>query len=216
MISIFPISNGSQIISNEDFVEKILPALSEYFPLNNDDVLVVSSLAISLAQGNVVSYKNLTEKNAIIEGESKRIIRSRPDIKISETIHGFICEDAGVQKKYKSDNELVLLPIDIDKAAHSVRLGLKNQTGYDCPVIVSGNFHRPFRLGEVGVALGISGLNALNENGITCDSIASAAELTMDYSNNIYCTLVRGMPISYKGNSKGKDIIRPIIEELFL
>lgn len=209
MISIYPLDTSSVIQTGDDLAQNIIQSLEEFFPLTNTDVIIFSSLAISIVQGNIVKSKNDHEKSKVIEQESKRILRVRDDIRIIETRHGFICENGGVVAI--SEAELLLLPLDPDKAAHSLRQALLNKTGFDIPVVISASFYRPFRKGKVSVAIGLSGLKS---DDAYCDELASASSLA-SVDSPCYAFLIRGIGEKHLGNGRAKDLITPSQEELF-
>ena len=204
MFSAYPISFGSNIQYKDDVAEKILPSLEKYFPLKKNDVLVVDSKIISHVQGNLIEFKNEEEKDKIIKEQAKRILRKSDSGLISETSHGFILEDAGI---IEDGNYLITLPLDVDKAANSLRLTLLNMTGFDVPFVISTNAYRPFRNFKVQIAIGISGL--ATESSFP-DSIANLNKVL-----DSEMVLVRDIDKKYLGNGRAKDLITSAQDELF-
>jgi coenzyme F420-0:L-glutamate ligase/coenzyme F420-1:gamma-L-glutamate ligase len=145
--------------------------------LDDGDILVVAETLISKAEGNFIDLESmvpstkameLAEKTgkdpklveAIIQ-ESTEIIRVGPDFIVSETKHGFICANAGIDESNVDEGKATPMPINPDKSALQLRNNLENSTQKDLAVIISDTQGRPFREGAVGVAIGVSGINSL-------------------------------------------------------
>lgn len=145
--------------------------------LDDGDILVVAETLISKAEGNFIDLESMvpstkamelaekTGKNpklveAIIQ-ESNEIIRVGPDFIVSETKHGFICANAGIDESNVDEGKATPMPINPDKSALQLRNNLENSTQKDLAVIISDTQGRPFREGAVGVAIGVSGINSL-------------------------------------------------------
>ena len=142
MISIHALEASSTLASGEDLTQRIFDSLQNFFPLSDTDTIIFTSKAVSIVQNNIVQFKDEAEKQKIISKETKRILRDRHGEKITETHHGFICANAGVE--ILSEDKLLLLPLDPDKAAHSLRMALLNATSFDIPIVISSTFYRPF------------------------------------------------------------------------
>jgi coenzyme F420-0:L-glutamate ligase/coenzyme F420-1:gamma-L-glutamate ligase len=178
---------------------------------------------------------NIPEKTpeliqAIID-ESKEIIKKEHVI-IVETNHGFICANAGIDKSnVNGEDNVTLLPKDSDKEAEKVRVLLKKMTGKNIAVIISDSFGRPFRRGAVGVAIGISGIDALlDKRGSKdlfgkilqstiigqIDSLASAAQLIMgEADEGLPVVIIRGYKYKFSETASVKEIIREKSDDLF-
>lgn len=230
MISVIGIDGIGKITSGDRLHEIISERVNEYLPLTESDCLVVASKVVAKAQGRVHVLEDGERKSDVIIKESRRVIRHRGNLLIAETNDGFICANAGIDESNTEAGTLVLLPYDADSAAHKIRKGIEALTGSDCAVVISDTFGRPFRMGETNVALGYSGLQSfadlrgtkdlfgreLNSTMIAiADEIASAAELVMHKSSGICVALVRGLPRSYRGEGKAKDLVRPAQDDLF-
>ena len=141
MLAIYPIATNQSLKPGIDLAQTVSLTIPEdLFPLTEKDVFIFSSISISMAQCNIAEYENQQEKSRIIENESIRYLRIIKDRKITETIHGLISENSGVLEF--DEKNLILLPRDIDKAAHSLRNALKHLNGYDIPVIINGDIFR--------------------------------------------------------------------------
>src|SRR4029079_3987022 len=148
----------------------------------------------------------LDARRALVESESVRIVRRRGDLIISETAHGFVCANAGVDLSNVEQGWAALLPVDSDRSAKHVRDALRARTGIEVAVIVSDTFGRPWRHGLTDVAIGVSGIAAVLDLRDTedalgrtlhvtevaiADEVASAAELVMGKSAGIPAAIVR-------------------------
>ena len=164
----------------------------------------------------------------VVLDESVRVLRSHR-VLITETPHGFVCANSGVDhSNIPGDDVLTLLPKDPDGSADRLRRSLRELAGVDVGVIISDTFGRPWRLGIVNVALGIAGLPALvdlrgtvDDTGkplhatvlAVVDDIAAAAGLVMGKTERTPVVIVRGLQI--EGGGRGKDLVRPAVEDLF-
>ena len=137
-----------------------------------------------------------------------RILRRRGDLIISETKHGFVCANAGIDLSNVEQGYAALLPEDTDRSARRIRDGLRGKAGVDVGVIVSDTFGRTWRRGVTDVAIGCAGIAAVvdlrgttdalgREMQVTevavVDEIAAAAELVMGKSTGIPVAVVRGL-----------------------
>jgi len=230
MISIVPILGIGKISPGDDLAKIFASKLGEHKPINETDCIVVASKVVAKARDRVVHFSTQQEKQQIIEQESYRVLRKRNDLIISETHHGFICVNAGIDESNTEKDTLVLLPKDLDSAANAIRKSVFAEFDIDVGVIIAGSLGRPFRKVKTNVALGIAGIRSfVNLEGTSdfygrtiksssiaiADEIASAAELVMHKSDGICMALVRGLPSSYRGDGKGSDIIRQPSEDLF-
>ena len=209
------------------------------------DILVVAQKIISKAEGNVVSLTTLKpsakaeelarplKKDAraveLVLRESRRILRSER-VLITETHHGFVCANAGIDhSNVPGEENVALLPRDPDGSAEKLAAELRKETGKRIAVIISDTFGRPWRLGLTNVAIGASGLpvlldlrGTLDREGkpltatvlAVADELAAAAGLLMGKSQGTPVVLIRGY--QYKPASEtAASIIRPASEDLF-
>jgi coenzyme F420-0:L-glutamate ligase / coenzyme F420-1:gamma-L-glutamate ligase len=167
----------------------------------------------------------------LILQESRKIIRVFDRTIITETFHGFICANAGIDQSNvsKSKNRVLLLPKDPDKSADSIRKEIYEKTRKNVAVLITDTFGRPFRMGQTNVAIGIAGINPLkNYKGkrdmfgkimkvteiAIVDEIAGAAELVMGKSQGIPVAIVRNAIYS-KHHSSIKKIVREETRDIF-
>jgi coenzyme F420-0:L-glutamate ligase/coenzyme F420-1:gamma-L-glutamate ligase len=172
-----------------------------------------------------------SERLRLIERESVRVLRRRDELVISETAHGFVCANAGVDLSNVDDGVAALLPVDADRSARHIRDALAARAGLTLAVVVSDTFGRPWRRGLVDVALGCAGVAAIvdlrgtaDTRGRTlqatevaiADELASAAELVMGKDRDVPVAVVRGVDASWlREGSVGDEIVRPHGEDLF-
>jgi len=199
----------------------------------NGDVLVVTQKIVSKAEGRLVDVDpdDPLSHKAVVEAESVRIIRRRGDLIMSETRHGFVCANAGVDLSNVERGQAALLPIDSDRSARKIRDGLRARLGVEVGVIVSDTFGRAWRRGVVDVAIGVAGVAGIvdlrgTEDALgrtlmvtevcVADEIASAAELVMGKSAGVPVAIVRGVdPAWLREGSVAAEIVRPHGEDLF-
>jgi len=181
IINIIPILNLPIIKERDDLGKLICEAADKQgTPLENGDILIVTHVVVSRAEGNVVNLDNVIPsefaKNlaaqynrdpALIEvvlRESKSIIRMGGGHIIAETKHGFICANAGVDKSnVPGERNVALLPRDPDESARRIRQRIKSLTGNDVAVIISDTHGRALRRGEINVAIGIAGMKPIRD-----------------------------------------------------
>lgn len=201
-------------------------------PLADGDVLVVTQKIVSKAEGRMVEIDptdSLSHKS-LVEEEAVRIVRRRGDLIITETRHGFICANSGVDLSNVERGWAALLPVDSDRSARRIRDIVQARLGVDVGVIVSDTFGRPWRRGLTDVAIGVAGIAAVVDLRGTpdalgrtmqvtevcvADEIASAAELVMGKSTGIPVAVVRGIDPSWMRPSSITEIVRPANEDLF-
>jgi coenzyme F420-0:L-glutamate ligase / coenzyme F420-1:gamma-L-glutamate ligase len=194
--------------------------------LANGDVLVVAHKVVSKAEGRIVPG---TDRRAAALAESVRVLRSQGEMVISETRHGFVCANAGVDASNVEGDNLVLLPLDPDLSARRLRARLRNLLGIDVAVIVSDTFGRAWRVGQTNVAIGVAGIDPfIDYRGTTdsegrdlsatriciADELAGAAEIVMGKSTGNCVAIVRGAPAK-PGRAAATKIARPPREDLF-
>ena len=165
---------------------------------------------------------------ALIESESARAA-ARDELIISETRHGFVCANAGVDLSNIPDGQAALLPVDPDRSARRIQDGIRAHAGVDVAVIVSDTFGRAWRVGLTDVAIGVSGLAAVvdlrgqsdahgRELQVTeialADEIAAAAEAREGKAAQVPAAVVRGLEPGWFGRV-GAELVRPPAEDLF-
>ena len=192
----------------------------------DEDVLVVAQKVVSKAEGRLVPG---TDRRAASLAESVRVLRRQGEMVISETRHGFVCANAGVDASNVVGDNVVLLPLDPDLSARRLRARVGNLLGVDVAVIISDTFGRAWRLGQTNVAIGVAGLEPfVDYRGTTdaqgrdlsatricvADELAGAAEMAMGKTTGNCVAIVRGAPLAF-GRGAATEIARPPHEDLF-
>lgn len=217
-------------------------------PLSASDVLVVTQKVVSKAEGAVVDLSTVTpgedalafarefdrdpRQVQVVMNEAVRIVRKDHGVLITETPHGFICANGGVDASNvgpDSGSLVTLLPRDPDASAARIREALRTRFGEDVPVVVSDSFGRPWRWGIVDVAIGVSGLEPLDDlrgkpdaDGrvmrstvrAVADELASAAELVLGKTAGRPVALVRGAAFT-RGEGSIRSVVMPAAFDLF-
>jgi coenzyme F420-0:L-glutamate ligase/coenzyme F420-1:gamma-L-glutamate ligase len=228
-LTIFGIEGIGEIHRGDDLAALIAANAS----LEDGDVVVVTQKIVSKAEKQLeaVDPDDPLSHKAIVERESVRVLRRRGDLVISETKHGFVCANAGVDLSNVERGYAALLPEDSDRSARRIREGLKARAGVDVAVIVSDTFGRTWRRGLTDVAIGCAGIGAiLDLRGSTdtygremmvtevavVDELASAAELVMGKATGLPVAVVRGVPTEWLRRGEVRsEIVRKPEEDLF-
>lgn len=228
-IALIPVTGMPQISPGSDLAGLI----AEHADLVDGDVIVVTQKVVSKAEGRLVPLDptDALARDALIEKESVRILRRRGDLMMTETTHGFVCANAGVDLSNVEYGRAALLPVDADRSARRIRDGLKGRAGVSVGVIVSDTFGRTWRRGLTDVAIGTAGVAAVvdlrgttdalgRELAVTevcvADELAGAAELVMGKSSGIPVAVIRGVdPAWLRESSVREEIVRPYQEDLF-
>ncbi|MEI8160869.1 MAG: coenzyme F420-0:L-glutamate ligase [Actinobacteria bacterium] len=201
-------------------------------PLLDNDVLVVTQKIVSKAEGRLVEIDpdDPLSHKVLVEEEAVRIVRRRGDLIITETKHGFVCANSGIDLSNVERGQAALLPLDSDRSARRIRDIVKAKLGVNVGVIVSDTFGRPWRKGVTDVAIGVAGIaGVLDLRGTpdalgrvmqvteiaVADELACAAELVMGKSNGIPVGVVRGADPAWFRESSMDEIVRNPSEDLF-
>jgi coenzyme F420-0:L-glutamate ligase/coenzyme F420-1:gamma-L-glutamate ligase len=201
-------------------------------PLLDHDVLVVTQKVVSKAEGRLVEVdpENPLSHKQLVEDEAVRIVRRRGDLIITETEHGFVCANSGVDLSNIERGQAALLPKDSDRSARRIRDIVRAQLGVEVGVIVSDTFGRAWRKGLTDVAIGVAGIAAVVDLRGTADALgrvmqvtevavadelASAAELVMGKSSGIPVAVVRGADAAWFREASVRELVRPPQEDLF-
>ncbi len=197
------------------------------------DVVVVTQKVVSKAEGRLVAVDpaDPQAKTRLAEAESVRVLRRREDLLITETAHGFVCANAGVDLSNVDPGTAALLPLDPDRSARRLRTGLRRLLGVDVAVVISDTFGRAWRIGLTDVAIGCAGIAAVVDLRGTpdgtgrelvatevcvADELAGAAELVMGKATGIPAAVVRGVPPAWlREGSVAAEVVRRAEEDLF-
>lgn len=201
-------------------------------PLLDRDVVVVTQKIVSKAEGRLVAVDPddpLSHKK-LVEEEAVRVLRRRGDLMITETKHGFICANSGVDLSNVERGYAALLPLDSDRSARRIRDIIRAKLGVEVGVIVSDTFGRPWRMGLTDIAIGVAGIAGVVDLRGTpdalgrtmqvtevcvADQLAGAAEMVMGKSSGIPVAIVRGADAEWFREASMKEIVRPAREDLF-
>ena len=228
-LEVFALDGIPEVVPGDDlnaFLGDAIERTDAVTPLREDDVLVVTQKIVSKAEGAIVDLTTVEPRPQAVEfaatydrdprqievvlREAVRIVRMANGVLITETHHGFVCANGGIDASNvgpASGNVVTLLPRDPDASAAAIRTAIKGRFGVDVPVIVSDSFGRPWRWGIMDVAIGVSGLLPLEDlRGVVdhdgrvmrstvravADEIASAAELAFGKTTARPAAIVRG------------------------
>jgi len=229
-LEVFPIEGIPEVGRGDDLAGLIAGAEPG---LRDGDVVVVTQKVVSKAEGAMarIAAGDPRGHKAIVEAESVRIVRRRGDLIISETKHGFVCANAGVDLSNVEDGWAALLPDDSDRSARRIRDGLRAAVGVEVAVIISDTFGRPWRRGLTDVAIGCAGIRAVVDLRGTTDSLgrelqvtevcvvdelAATAELVMGKAAGVAAAVVRGVDPTWLGQGEvHAEVVRPPHEDLF-
>jgi coenzyme F420-0:L-glutamate ligase / coenzyme F420-1:gamma-L-glutamate ligase len=229
VITLIPIEGVPEVVPGDVLSDVIAAATA----LENGDVLVVTQKIVSKAEGRLVPIdaNDPLSHKVLVEEESVRILRRRGELIMSETKHGFVCANAGIDLSNVERGYAALLPVDPDRSARKIRDGLRAKVGVEVGVIISDTFGRTWRRGVTDIAIGSAGIAAVVDlRGTTdalgrelqvtevcvADELAAAAELVMGKSKGVPVAIVRGVdPTWLRESSVKEEIVRNYAEDLF-
>ena len=240
----FGIEGFPEVRPGDDLAALVCGAVER--DLRAGDVLVVTHKILSKAEGRLVDLRTV-EPSPLAKGyatrygkdprqievvfrESRRIVRMDSGIVISETHHGFVCANAGVDaSNVPAGDTVCLLPVDPDASASKLRAALAGRLGFEVAVVVSDSFGRAWRHGITDVAIGVAGMDPIADyrgqmdpHGYpmeasvlaVADELAAAAELVMGKTDGIPLAVVRGYPYT-PALGTGKDLLMPPERDMF-
>ena len=234
-LEVFGLDGIGEIRPGDDLAAIIAAAANagDGTALADGDVVVVTQKIVSKAENQLVAIdpNDPLSHKPLVEAESVRILRRRGDLIISETKHGFVCANAGIDLSNVESGWAALLPDDSDRSARRIRDGLRGKAGVEVAVIVSDTFGRTWRRGVTDVAIGSAGIAAVldlrgtpdalgREMQVTevavVDEIACAAELVMGKTTGIPVAVVRGIDATwFRAGSVHEEIVRHPNDDLF-
>ena len=243
-VEIRPVEGVPEILPGDDLADAIAAAVGG--DLRTGDVLVVTHKVVSKAEGRLVDLRDVQpspfaksfavehdkdpRQIEVVLRESRRIVRMDRGVIISETRHGFVCANAGVDASNVPDDDTIcLLPVDPDDSAERLRSSLVERTGSRVVVIISDSFGRPWRQGITDVAIGVAGMYPLADyrgqydpHGYpleasvlaVADELAGAAELVMGKTAAIPAAIIRNY--AYKeGAGTARNLLMEPGKDLF-
>ena len=250
-LEVLALEGMPEVAPGDDLAALIVTALRSTpgaLPPRGDDVLVVTQKVVSKAEGAIVDLTTIEpraeavafaerwDRDArqveLVLREAKRVVRMANGVVITETAHGFVCANGGIDASNVGPGTgsiVTLLPADPDASAARIRGEVRGATGVDVPVVISDSFGRPWRFGIVDVAIGVSGLLPLDDLRGTpdhdgrvmkatiravADELASAAELTLGKLAGRPAALVRGAAFT-RAEASIRDVLIPQSLDLF-
>jgi coenzyme F420-0:L-glutamate ligase/coenzyme F420-1:gamma-L-glutamate ligase len=248
-IEIIAVENLPLITEGDNLAELICNAAKKQNnPIQEKDVIVITHVAVSKAEGKVVNLdevvpseraKEIARKTGkepalveVILRETKEIVRMRINSLITETKNGMVCANAGVDRSnVEGERNIVLLPENTDDSAQKIRQEIKRLTSCNVAVIVSDTHGRPFRMGEMNVAIGVAGIKPIRDRRgekdlfgyvlrikqtAVADELASAAELVIGQANEgIPVAIIRGYKYQATERASATELTRPKEKDLF-
>jgi coenzyme F420-0:L-glutamate ligase/coenzyme F420-1:gamma-L-glutamate ligase len=245
-VSIYPVPGLPEIVKGASLPDLIMDGFERLgMSLEAGDVVVITQKIVSKAEGRVVSLERVHPSARAIEigqriaydprhvevilSESVRVVREAPRVLITETRQGFVCANAGVDRSNTGGKEMVvLLPEHPDESARRLRASFEHLSGVSVGVVISDSFGRPWREGQVNVAIGAAGVVALRDyRGLkdldgyglqgtelaVVDELASAAELVMGKLDRVPVALIRGASVA--GDDRVQTLLRDPGTDLF-
>ena len=245
-LQIFPLKGIGEVQAGEDVGDLLLTACKKNrIRLRSGDIVVVTHKIISKAEGRVVELSSITPSSFSVKAskhvqkdprqveailsESRRLVKMVRGLIISETHHGFVCANAGVDQSNVQKRKIFILHRRPDESANKLRETIRRRTDKDVAVIITDTFGRPWREGQVDVAIGLSGIDPFEDYrgkrdqygydlkaSVICiaDELASAAELCMGKLHRVPIVVIRGYRYS-KSNVSARELSRKPARDLF-
>lgn len=246
-INIIPIEGIEEVFEGQDIASLITRACkNNSIEILTNDIIVITHKIVSKSEGRTVDLKDIKPSSfalrtgrhigkdprqvEVILSESRRLVKMVKGLIISETAHGFVCANAGVDQSNVQNGKLVLLPKDSDRSAQKIRNEIQKQTRRKISLIISDTFGRPWREGQVDVAIGIAGLEPFADYrgrkdqygyhlkaSVICvaDELASAAELSMNKLDRVPVVIIRGYPFKKNEKATSRELCRKPARDLF-
>ena len=223
-LEVIPVGGVREVKEGMDLGEMVLDSLARSkITLRDRDVVVVKQKVVSKAEGRVVAISKVRPSSRALKlakehgkdprlvelvlRESVRVVRAGHGVIVTETRHGFVCANSGVDQSNVGPGLAALLPLDPDRSARRIRRRLEEKTGKELAVVITDTFGRPWRRGQTDVAIGCSGITPITslrgkadpygyELRVTepavADEIAGAAELVAGKLSRVPVAVVRG------------------------
>jgi len=246
-VRLIPIPVTAEFVRGDSIADRLLEALrANRLNFQSGDILIVKHKIVSKAEGQVVDLASVTPSEEsfawarqydldarVMElalRESRSVIRRKNGVLITETKHGFLCANSGIDvSNVDGGQTALLLPKDPDRSAANLRRALKRKTGVSIPVVITDSFGRPWREGLTEVAIGIAGMKPLRDDRgrrdshgyklkasveAVADELACAAGLVCGKLNRTPACIVRGF--SYlPGQGRIEDLLRSAASDMF-
>lgn len=251
-ICILPITGIGEVVPGADLGLLISEAIqNQQMALQQGDILVVTQKIVSKAEGRLVKLAEVepstfahiaaqaSHKDAqyleVVLRESRRVVRMDRGVLLTETHHGFICANSGIDESNVSQDgsEVTLLPVDADRSADKLRARLQELAGegpsFELALIISDTWGRPWRNGQVNMAIGSAGIEPLCDYRgqsdsygyelqasviAVADELAAAAELVMGKTARVPVALIRGYAYT-PGTGTARALLRDPATDMF-
>jgi coenzyme F420-0:L-glutamate ligase/coenzyme F420-1:gamma-L-glutamate ligase len=246
-LQVLPVPFAEEIRPGDSLTDKLLKALKHLnLSLQKGDILIVKHKIVSKAEGQLVALERIKPSASsrrwarrynldarvteVALAESTRVVRRKRGVLITETQHGLICANSGVDaSNVDGGRHALLLPKNPDRSATQLHRELKKRLKLSIPVIITDSFGRPWREGLTEVAIGVAGMQALHDyrgrrdpHGYplrvtieaVADELACAAGLVCGKLNRTPACIIRGFPYR-PGRGRASDLIRPAATDLF-
>ncbi len=241
-----PVRGLRDVFAGDSIADLVVDALAlGGLRLHDGDILIVKHKIVSKAEDRKVALDSLKPSAAarqfatqnkldarVVElamREAKRIVRKK-HILITETVHGLVCANSGVDvSNVDGGKTAVLLPLDPDKSAAQIHRKLKKRTGLHIPVIIADSFGRAWREGLCEVAIGVAGMKVIHDyrgkrdpygyemhatEEAVADELACVAGLVCGKDSRVPACIIRGYAYR-RGNGSARQIVRPADKDLF-
>ena len=241
-VTILPVEGLPEVEPGHDLAALI----SERIELHDGDVVVITSKIVSKAEGCSIDLAAVMPSSfardwaatwdkdprvvEVVLGESARIVRQVGPVLITETRHGFVCANSGVDQSSSGGHDRVLvLPVDPDASARRAREAFRAQ-GVDVAVVVTDTFGRPWREGQTDIAIGVAGIDPLHsyigqhdphghefrvQEICVADELAAAGELVKGNTSRVPVAVVRGFDWKPNDEATMAPVIRDASRDLF-
>lgn len=245
MITLFPLLDFPLINPGDDLATILVDKLRN-IEIQNDDIIVIAHTIVSKAENNVYNLNEIEpsplaihigevqdkdpRKIEVILRESSEIVRMNKRVLITSTKHGFVCANSGVDKSNTPGETVISLPDDPDYSAHQIKRKILEQLGKNVAIIISDTFGRPLRVGTVNFAIGVAGINPIEDiRGqfdlfgyelkativARADEVAAAAGMIMGQANEGKpVVIVRGVKYT-QTDASAKELIRDPATDVF-
>jgi coenzyme F420-0:L-glutamate ligase/coenzyme F420-1:gamma-L-glutamate ligase len=246
-IQVLGLSGIPEVRPGDDLVELALDAcLRGEIGVEDGDVFVFTQKIVSKSEGRIVSLREIAPSDVALRfgerwgrdpklvevalREAQRVVRMDRGVLITETAHGLVCANSGVDASNVGSAETVcLLPRDPDSSAAALSAGIRERTGKSVAVLVTDTFGRPWREGQTNVAIGVAGMEPLADYRgqvdplgrhlaasvvAIADEIAAAAELVMGKLDRIPVAVVRGFPFT-RSDGSARSLLRDRDQDMF-
>ncbi len=230
-LEVIALPTSRRVEAGDDLGDVLLDAVaSARTPLRDGDVVCVASKVVARAEGRLVRLPDGDPREArrtLARREATRVVADAPWVLVTETAHGFVAANGGIDASNVPEGQALLLPEDPDASAAALRAEVHRRSGADVGVVITDTFGRPWRMGQTDVALGASGVTVLRDErggndldgrpldvtlAAVGDEVAGAADLVRTKGSGTPFVLVRGLD---RGEGTAADLVRPAEEDLF-